>query len=103
MLARVRGAPSARTDRPGSATHRPPHPRAAVARRVLLAGSTLSKERVMRRIAVFLLAAACGTNLTPSLVNVGGRVVELVETGAGDATVVFESGLGDDWSPWDEV
>jgi pimeloyl-ACP methyl ester carboxylesterase len=28
------------------------------------------------------------------------EAVEVVEYGAGDTTVVFESGLGDDWTPW---
>jgi pimeloyl-ACP methyl ester carboxylesterase len=31
------------------------------------------------------------------------RAVEVFEAGAGDATVVFESGLGDDWTPWQQV
>lgn len=54
---------------------------------------------------LLLLAAlsACGTNLTPTIAHVSGRDVEVVEAGAGDVTVVFESGLGDDWTPWDEV
>lgn len=59
------------------------------------------------RLSSLLLAlatlAACGTNLTPTLAHVDGRDVEVVEAGAGDVTVVFESGLGDDWTPWDKV
>ncbi|MEY4577378.1 MAG: hypothetical protein RL701_2081 [Pseudomonadota bacterium] len=31
------------------------------------------------------------------------RAVEVFEAGAGDTTVVFESGLGDDWTPWQQV
>jgi pimeloyl-ACP methyl ester carboxylesterase len=31
------------------------------------------------------------------------RAVEVFEAGAGDATVVFESGFGNDWSPWEPV
>lgn len=46
---------------------------------------------------------ACGTRLTATVAQVDGRAVELVETGTGDTTVVFESGLGDDWTPWDAV
>ena len=47
--------------------------------------------------------AACGTRLTPTVAQVSGRSVEVVEAGAGDATVVFEAGLGDDWARWDKV
>jgi hypothetical protein len=46
---------------------------------------------------------ACGPQLTPTLGTVSGRTVELVEAGTGPGTVVFESGLGDDWSRWDLV
>jgi pimeloyl-ACP methyl ester carboxylesterase len=49
------------------------------------------------------LLTACGTRLTPTVAEVAGREVEIVEAGKGAATVVFESGLGDDWTPWDEV
>ena len=31
------------------------------------------------------------------------RAVEVFEAGAGDVTVVFESGWGDDWTPWQLV
>lgn len=58
-----------------------------------------------RALALLLLAAlaACSTRLTPTVAQVSGRSVEVVEAGAGAVTVVFESGLGDDWEPWDEV
>jgi pimeloyl-ACP methyl ester carboxylesterase len=49
------------------------------------------------------LVTACSTNLTPTVADVAGRSVELVEAGSGDATVVFEAGLGNDWSGWDAV
>lgn len=42
----------------------------------------------------------------PPAIDPGGasdRAVETFEAGAGDITVVFESGLGDDWSPWRTV
>lgn len=48
-------------------------------------------------------AAGCGTSPDPDVVPVSDRAVEVVEYGAGDTTVVFESGFGDDWTPWDEV
>lgn len=51
----------------------------------------------------FAALAGCGTRLTPTLAQVFGHNVEVVEAGAGDATVVFEAGLGDDWARWDEV
>jgi pimeloyl-ACP methyl ester carboxylesterase len=46
--------------------------------------------------------AAC-TNLDSSVVEYDGRQVEVVETGAGTATVVFEAGFGADWTTWDDV
>jgi len=59
------------------------------------------------RASLFALAlvtlSACGTQLTPTHAEVEGRTVEVVEAGEGDVTVVFESGLGDDWTPWDAV
>jgi thioesterase domain-containing protein len=57
--------------------------------------------------AIALLAPAafiaCGTSAAPSAESATERAVEVVEYGAGDATVVFESGLGDDWRPWQLV
>lgn len=46
---------------------------------------------------------ACGASAAPSAETTTERAVEVVEYGAGDATVVFESGLGDDWQPWQLV
>jgi pimeloyl-ACP methyl ester carboxylesterase len=63
-------------------------------RRALVAISTL--------LALVALPA-CGTRLDSTVAQIDGHAVELVETGAGDTTVVFESGLGDDWTPWDAV
>lgn len=73
----------------------------------------LSNRRPARRTynaALFALALigtsalpACGTRLDPTLTEVAGRAVEIVEAGDGDTTVVFEAGFGDDWTPWDEV
>ncbi len=54
-----------------------------------------------------LLAAVpligCGTRLEPHVAAVNGLAVELVTAGTGDTTVVFESGLGSDWTVWDEA
>lgn len=50
-----------------------------------------------------LSLTACSTNLTPAIVRIDGRAVELVEAGSGPATVVFEAGFGNDWTPWDDV
>lgn len=57
--------------------------------------------------AIALLApaavSACGASAPPSADGMSERAVEVVEYGEGDATVVFESGLGDDWQPWRSV
>jgi pimeloyl-ACP methyl ester carboxylesterase len=48
-------------------------------------------------------AAACGSSADVSQVPSAGREVEVVQQGQGDTTVVFESGLGNDWTPWQQV
>ncbi len=50
-----------------------------------------------------LALAACGTHLDARVDNVEGSAVEVVRAGEGTSTVVFESGLGDDWRTWDRV
>jgi len=40
---------------------------------------------------------------SPDAAAVPELAVEVVERGAGDTTVVFESGLGNDWTAWDTV
>ena len=50
----------------------------------------------------FSLLSAC-TRLEPELVEFDGHTIEFVTAGAGPNTVVFESGLDDDWSNWDRV
>jgi len=47
--------------------------------------------------------AACGASPDATPAAVSDRAVEVVEYGAGAATVVFESGLGNDWTPWTQV
>jgi pimeloyl-ACP methyl ester carboxylesterase len=48
--------------------------------------------------------AACGSRVPARVETVNGRQVEIATAGAGGAaTVVFESGLGDDWTRWDQV
>lgn len=56
-------------------------------------------------IVPFTLAvtAACGSSPDASRIETADPVVEVVEAGTADVTVVFESGLGDDWSPWELV
>lgn len=50
------------------------------------------------------LLAACGSRIPARVVNVDGQEIEIATAGEGTAvTVVFEAGLGDDWTPWDEV
>lgn len=47
---------------------------------------------------------ACGSKVPARLEIIDGRQVEIATAGSGGAaTVVFESGLGLDWTPWDEV
>lgn len=48
-------------------------------------------------------AAACGVSPDPTAAAVLDGAVEVVEDGAGDTTVVFESGLDSDWTPWQPV
>lgn len=52
-----------------------------------------------------LFIAACGGSKVPArLTTFDGRQVEIASAGAGGgATVVFEAGLGNDWTAWDEV
>ena len=48
--------------------------------------------------------AACGSRVPARVETVNGHELEVATAGAGDAaTVVFEAGLGDDWTSWDEV
>lgn len=53
-------------------------------------------------MSVLTLLLAC-THLDPEVVEYDGRDVEIATAGTGSDTVVFESGLGDDWARWDKV
>jgi hypothetical protein len=55
-----------------------------------------------RLAGLLLLLSACG-QLDAQVVQMDGRGVEVAEAGTGSPTVVFESGLGDDWRPWSRV
>ncbi len=59
----------------------------------------------MKRVLLLsvLTLTACGTKLPSTVVQLEGRNVEIVETGSGGPTVVFEAGLGNDWTTWDAV
>ncbi len=48
------------------------------------------------------LLSSC-TRLTPQVTTVNGARVELVTAGPDTHAVVFEAGLGSDWSVWDEA
>ncbi|MFZ5894736.1 MAG: alpha/beta fold hydrolase [Myxococcota bacterium] len=52
-----------------------------------------------------IFTAACGGSKVPArLTTLHGHQVEVATAGpSGSATVVFEAGLGNDWTPWDEV
>ena len=48
--------------------------------------------------------AACSSEVPARIVLVNGQEVEIATDGPdGEALVVFEAGLGEDWTPWDEV
>ena len=48
-------------------------------------------------------AAGCSTSSDTEAAPISDRVVEVVEYGEGETTVVFESGFGDDLAPWEKV
>jgi pimeloyl-ACP methyl ester carboxylesterase len=50
-----------------------------------------------------LLVAACSTTVPATVETVNGHDIEIASAGTGVATVVFEAGLGDDWTGWDNV
>src|SRR5712671_1011799 len=51
-----------------------------------------------------LLVAACGSTVPARVETIDGHDVEIATAGTrGAATVVFEAGLGDDWTSWDNV
>jgi pimeloyl-ACP methyl ester carboxylesterase len=55
-------------------------------------------------IAALVLFAACGSTVPARIVTIDGHDVEIATAGSGGAaTVVFEAGLGDDWTSWDDV
>ena len=71
---------------------------------------TLERHRRRRALAqlalaaITLLLAACSSRVPARIEVVSGRQIEIATAGTGGpATVVFESGLGLDWTPWDEV
>jgi pimeloyl-ACP methyl ester carboxylesterase len=55
-------------------------------------------------IAAVVLFAGCGSTVPARVETIDGHDVELATAGSGGAaTVVFEAGLGDDWTSWDNV
>jgi pimeloyl-ACP methyl ester carboxylesterase len=55
-------------------------------------------------LAAIFMAACGGSKLPARLTSLDGDQVEVATAGAGGGvTVVFEAGLGDDWTTWDEV
>src|SRR4051812_45885503 len=55
-------------------------------------------------IAAVVLLAACGSTIPANIETIDGHDVEIATAGSGGvATVVFEAGLGDDWTSWDNV
>jgi pimeloyl-ACP methyl ester carboxylesterase len=63
----------------------------------------LDRFEVLLALVVAALAG-CGSQLPARVETVDGHQIEIATAGSGGAaTVVFESGLGLDWTPWDEV
>jgi len=55
-------------------------------------------------IAAVLLLTGCGSTVPARIETIDGQDVEIATAGSGGAaTVVFEAGLGDDWTSWDNV
>ena len=55
-------------------------------------------------IAAAVLVAACGSKVPARVETIDGHDVELATAGSGgEASVVFEAGLGNDWTSWDQV
>jgi pimeloyl-ACP methyl ester carboxylesterase len=55
-------------------------------------------------IAALVLFAGCGSTVPARIETIDGHDIEIATAGSGGAaTVVFESGLGDDWTSWDDV
>jgi len=55
-------------------------------------------------LSIAVLVAACSSRIPARLEIVDGRQIEIATAGEGGAaTVVFEAGLCDDWTHWDEV
>jgi pimeloyl-ACP methyl ester carboxylesterase len=55
-------------------------------------------------LSIAVLVAACSSRIPARVETVDGRQIEIATAGEGGAaTVVFEAGLCDDWTRWDEV
>ena len=70
----------------------------------------MSQLRIRPRPTISLLVvatallAACSSKVPARVQVIDGRQIEIATAGSGGAaTVVFEAGLGADWTPWDEV
>ncbi len=60
-------------------------------------------SRPLAFVGIAILLGACTNDPTVRVTQVGGRAVEFALQGQGSPPIVFESGLGDDLSPWREV
>lgn len=55
-------------------------------------------------LSILVLPTACSSRIPARVEVVAGHQVEIATAGKeGTATVVFEAGLGEDWTHWDEV
>ncbi|MEP6863067.1 MAG: alpha/beta hydrolase [Deltaproteobacteria bacterium] len=61
-------------------------------------------DRTSLLTAALVLVAGCGSTVPARIETIDGHDVEIATAGSGGvATVVFEAGLGDDWTSWDNV
>jgi pimeloyl-ACP methyl ester carboxylesterase len=62
-----------------------------------------STPRALFSLILIAVVAACGSRVPATVETIDGRHVEIATAGSGPVTVVFEAGLGVDWTGWDEV
>lgn len=63
----------------------------------------VKRSRLLALLCISITLNACAKDPAPQVVQVRGRDVEIALQGRGSPAVVFESGLGDGLSAWNEV
>lgn len=70
----------------------------------MIAARSITRLHVALCLLAAALLAACGSKIPARVETIDGHEIEIATAGEDNgATVVFEAGLGDDWTPWDEV